>query len=177
MMKLPNLKRGLVAFSSAVFLGGGSLFLEGKPALAADELVLTYGVLQTSIPIADLEALASTGTVSNQLSFYLNLANLAPNLLRTVLTSELPIHHNLLDDLLNSEGGEYLLSEITQIVHTPSQQANLQALRSEVVLAADDRQITLLEVLQNYPTQQVFINGANLLQLARELKTPVEAEE
>jgi hypothetical protein len=40
-----------------------------------------------------------------------------------------------------------------------------------VLSASDDRRISLLELLQKYPTPQVYINGANLLQLARDLDT------
>jgi hypothetical protein len=166
------------ALASTVFLGLMGAFNFAQPALAADELILTYGMLQASIALEDLERLAQTGEVSNGLKFYLNLANLEPSVLRSLLTNEFTVDHNLLDDMFNSEGGEYLLSEIAQVIHTPSQQANIQALRSALILAAQgDRQVTLLEVLQNYPTQQVFINGANLLQLAREIRTERVAEE
>ncbi|PSB06548.1 hypothetical protein C7B61_13260 [filamentous cyanobacterium CCP1] len=170
--------RMLAVLTGTAFLSLASLIPLPRPVLAAEELILTYGMFQASIALTDLETLAQTGEASNGLKFYLGLANLEPSVLRTILTTEFTVDHNLLDDVFNSEGGEYLLSEITQVVHTPSQQANIQALRSAIVLAAEgDRQITLLEVLQNYPTQQVFISATNLLQLARELRTERVAEE
>lgn len=162
--------RIFTAFVSTLILGLASLVYPIRPAQAADELILTYGVLQASIDVADLERLAQTGEVSSGLSFYLSFVNLDPNILRTILTTEFTVDHTLLDNLLNSEGGEYLLSEMTQVIHTPSQQANLQALRSAIILASHgDRAVTLLRVLQHYPTQQVYINGIRLLRLAREL--------
>lgn len=163
------------------WLGGGSLVVlgwlsTGELARAAEQMVVTYGAFTASFAIADLEMLATTGEVPESMDFYLGLANLPPEQLQAILNTEISITHALLDDLLNSEGGEYMLSELTQVVHTPSQQANIQALRSAFVLSAsDDQRISLLEILQNYPTQQVYVNGAKLIQFAQVLsRTPDE---
>lgn len=137
---------------------------------AAEQLVVTYGALQANFAVSDLEILANTGETSGSIEFYLGLAGLTSEQFRSMLTTPFDVSHNFLDDMLNTEGGEYFLSEVTQVIHTPSGQANIQALRSSLVLAAhDDQQVTLLELLQKYPTQQVYVNGANLMQLAQEL--------
>ena len=147
------------------------------PATAAEELVVTYGAFQASFTLRDLERLANTGDVSNSIGFYLELAGVAPEDLRAALTTEVKVSHHLLDNLLNTEGGEYVLSEITQVVHTPSRQANIQALRSAFIMAAkEDQQVSLLELLQHYPTRQVFVNGGNLIQLARDLNAEPSVE-
>ncbi|WP_416666966.1 alpha/beta hydrolase [Egbenema bharatensis] len=167
---LSRSNRIFTALGSTILLCLASLIASPDPAHAADELILTYGVLQASIDVADLERLAQTGEVARGLNFYLNFVNLDPEVLRLILTTEFTVDPMLLDSLFNSEGGEYLLSEMTQVIHTPSQQANIQALRSAIVLTSQSHQtVTLLGILQNYPTQQVYINGVNLLRLAREL--------
>jgi hypothetical protein len=108
--------------------------------------------------------------VPSSIELYLELAGVTSEELRLALTSEVTVSHRFLDNLLNTEGGEYTLTEVTQVIHTPSQQASVQALRSALIAAAsDDQQISLLELLQTYPTQQVYINGGNLIQLARDL--------
>lgn len=136
-------------------------------------MVVTYGALQVSFEVSDLEKLANTGEVPHSLQFYLDLANLTPDDLRSILAMEVPVSQSMLDRMLNTEGGEYILSELTQVVHTPSQGADIPALRSAVVMAAsDDQKISVLELLQKYPTQQVYINGGNLIQLASDLSTP-----
>lgn len=62
----------------------------------------------------------------------------------------------LLNRLLTSQIGNILLDEISQAVRAPSRQANNQALRSALIISASgDRQITLIETLQNYPTSEV----------------------
>ncbi len=54
---------------------------------------------------------------------------------------------------------------------TPSRQANIQALRSTLILAAhDDNQISPLEFLQSYPTQTLYIDGIRLARIAQTAK-------
>jgi hypothetical protein len=48
---------------------------------------------------------------------------------------------------------------------------NIAALRTALVEAANDRQVTVLEVLQHYPTQKVYVDVAKLLRFARSLET------
>jgi hypothetical protein len=166
-------------FSAVALLLGGIVGTSGfaSSAGAAEQLVLTYGAYQASFAVSDLEILAKTGEASNALKFYLGLAGLTPDELQAILTAEFDMSHHVLDKILNTQGGEYLLSEVTQVIHTPSQQANIQALRSSLVLSAhDDQKVSLLELLQKYPTQQVYVNGANLIQLANDLSAEQQAE-
>lgn len=178
MLTPQNLLKFMPSGSVALLLGGIiSTSLATNPAGAAEQLIVTYGAYQASFAVSDLEILANTGETSASIGFYLELAGLTPEQLRSVLTTQFDVSHNVLDDMLNTEGGEYLLSEVTQVIHTPSQQANIQALRSSLILSAsDDRQVSLLELLQKYPTQQVYVNGANLVQLANELNVEQKAE-
>lgn len=147
------------------------------PVMAAEELVVTYGAFQASFTLHDLETLAQTGDVPNSIGFYLELAGVAPEDLRSALNTTIKVSHPFLDNLLNTEGGEYVLSEVSQVVHTPSRQANIQALRSAFIMAAsDDQQVSLLELLQHYPTQQVYVSGGNLIELAQNLSAEPIAE-
>jgi hypothetical protein len=133
----------------------------------AQELVFTLGPLSPSFAIADLETLASTGEVPQSLRFYLSLADVDPEVLRSILNREVEVNGRSLDRLLNSLLGEYALYQLGQVMHTPSRQANIQALRSALVMSTlDDNQMTLLEVLQNYPTPQIYVDGLNLLRIA-----------
>jgi len=45
-----------------------------------------------------------------------------------------------------------VLDEISQVIHTASRRPDRQALRSALVLSSRDREITLIETIQNYPT-------------------------
>lgn len=73
---------------------------------------------------------------------------------------------------MNSQIGEGLLDQVSQVVHTPAGQADRQALRSALVQsAAQDGKITLIETFQNYPTPEVQVEGKRLAQVSRQLST------
>lgn len=167
--------RGLVA----LLLGGlVSALIPASSAGAAEQLIVAYGAFQASFAVSDLEILAKTGTVSNSVGFYLELAGITPAQFRSMLITEFDVSHHVLDKMLNTQGGEYLLSEVTQVIHTPSQQASIQALRSSLVLSAsDDQRVSLLELLQKYPTTQIHVNAASLMRLAADLSAEQQAEE
>lgn len=137
------------------------------PIRTAEEVVITFGPLSRSIPMSDLTALAETGTVSRRLRLLLGIAKINPDELRAVLNKSAQVNLASLDKQLNSPLGAFALYEVGKVVRTRSNKANIQALRSALVLSArDDNQITLIEFLQNYPGQQVYLEGAKLAKLA-----------
>lgn len=76
----------------------------------------------------------------------------------------------ILDRVLNSPIGNAILDQLSQVIHTPSQKANRQALRSALVLSANvDKQMTLVEIMQNYPTSAVEVDGERLESAYRQL--------
>lgn len=152
-----------------------STALDVRPANAASEIVFTYGPIGRSLSISELETFAETGEASRSLQFYLNLAELDPEIFQTVLTKELSISLRFLDRTLNSLPGEYVLFQLGQVINTGSGSTNIRALRSAFVLSAsDDNRISLLEFLQNYPLQQLTIDGVELARVVRELGSVVE---
>jgi hypothetical protein len=139
-------------------------------APAADRIVLQYGFLSGSVAVEDLTTLAETGETSLELKAYLLLANQDPESLRKILTQEVGVNGNLLDGLLKTSPGEMMLDQVSEVLHTPSNNANRQALRSAIVTSAlPDGKLTLLEVLQNYPTEELHVNGDRLGELAAKI--------
>jgi hypothetical protein len=134
------------------------------------QLVFAYGPFRPSFSIDELTTFAETGAVPSSLDFYLRLANLKPKVLRSVLTREVSVEFGFLDSTLNSLLGEYALFQIGQIIHTRTRKANIQALRAGLVLSArTDNRFSLIEFLQNYPLQQVYVDGAKLASIARDV--------
>lgn len=139
-------------------------------ANAAEEVVLRYSALERSISVDELTALAETGEVSPELESYLKTAGQKPERLRNLLNRTATVNVVPLDRVLNSPLGEPLLDRMGDIVHTSSDRANREALRSALVLSAsDDSKISLLEVIQNYPTPEVYVNGNQLVAAYRQI--------
>lgn len=168
--------------------------LTASSSEAAEQLVITYGPLSASLKIEDLETLVNTDQVPGTLQFYLNLASLDPSLLRTVLSMQLGASTGFMQGMLESQSGERLLAQISEVIHlppdrpaiqmlksaeqrhsNPTETANIAALREALVKSADDRQVIVLEVLQNYPTERVYLNAGKLIQFMESMES--EAEE
>ena len=158
-----------IALAGAAVLG---LVIPGSSsAIAAERVVLRYSFIQRSVAVADLAKFAETGEMSRPLRTYIRMSHEDPKNVRETLTKPVAIDAVMLDRVLNSFAGEALLSQLSQYIYTRSEDANVPALRSAMVLSASgDNQITLLELLQNYPTQEVLVNGNRLLAAYQEIQ-------
>ncbi|GAX42826.1 hypothetical protein NIES4075_38310 [Tolypothrix sp. NIES-4075] len=157
--------RGLILVTSIYFI------LSGVPALAAESVVLKYRILRESVSVQELSTFAETGKLSTSLRVNLALAKQNPQAIRQYLTEPVKINPVILDKVLNSRIGNVILDQLTQVIHTRSRQADKQALRAALVVSASkDRQITLIELIQNYPTPEIEVEGDRLETAYRQLR-------
>lgn len=164
-------KRHWLGFGMAI---AALTLLWGTRTTAADRIVLQYGFMSGSVAIEDLETLAETGETSLDLKAYLLLANQKPETLRQVLTQEVSVNGELLEGLLTTPPGEILLEQMGEVLHHPENEDNSQALRSAIVDSVlPDGKITLLEVLQNYPSNEIHVNGDRVGELAATLDNAI----
>lgn len=165
--------------SSALHLGlwcsllvASSPFWPSGQALAAERVVLKYQMFRRSVSVQELTTLAETGEVSRGMRAYLMLARRDPRDLQRALNRDVGMNVILLDRVLNSPLGDTALDQVSQAIYTPSRQADRQAMRSALILSAqDDNRISMIEVLQNYPTEEVHVDGDRLLDAYRQLRT------
>jgi Alpha/beta hydrolase of unknown function (DUF1400) len=162
----------LLSLRRALFLGASaSVLLHSTSAIAANRIVLKYGLLRNAIPVSELSTLAETGTASQSLQAYLNKANQNPQDVRRTLTQPVKLNPLLLERVLNSPVGELILDQISQVIRTPSGTADQQALRSALVLSATkDGEITLIETIQHYPSSDVEIDTEHLVNAYSQLQ-------
>ena len=162
---LPQSMRLLVAW----FALTGVLFGNARVE-AAESVVLKYRFLRETISVRELSTFAKTGELSTKLRVYLALAKREPKDLRRALTQEVPANPNVLYQVLNSFVGELLLDRVSEVVHTPSNRANRESLRSALVSSGlRDNKITLIETLENYPTPEVHVEGERLAEAAQRM--------
>ncbi|NJN23472.1 MAG: alpha/beta hydrolase [Acaryochloridaceae cyanobacterium RL_2_7] len=111
--------------------------------------------------------LANAGPPSPTLKFFLKASGQNPDQVRGLLKQEMPMNPKTMDELLNLLPGEFVLFQAGQIFHTPTHLANVEALRSAVMLSlVDDRRISILEFLRNYPTREFYVDGQRLARTA-----------
>lgn len=157
------------AVSVGLALAGVLIIQPSTPA--AEQVMLRYNVFERSVSVDDLSEFAETGETTRQLRSYLKTSGQDPEQVRKLLSDEIEVRQLFLDEVLNSPPGEAILDEMGDFVQTPSGEANRQALRSALVLSAsDDDHISLIEVLQNYPTEEVQVNGNRVVSAYRQVQ-------
>lgn len=168
------LRRSLIlSIALAIALSGGSAF-------AAEQVVLKYRIFRSSISVKELTNFAQTGELSTSLRVNLALAKQNPKAIRQYLTQPVAVNLRLLDRVLNSPVGNVILDQISDAIHTPSRKADRQALRAALILSASRdypdssgqnsrNTISLIEIIQNYPTSEVEVEGEVLERAYRQL--------
>jgi hypothetical protein len=142
---------------TAIAASGVLLFAPVTPA--AEEVVFHYGIFRQRLAVSELTDFAETGETSRVLKRYLKRANSDPEAVRQALIRPIDVDHEVLDRALNNPAGDRLLDELGKIVQTPDDEDNREALRTALDKAtANDNRLTLLEVIQNYPTDEIHLD-------------------
>ncbi|ACK65278.1 protein of unknown function DUF1400 [Rippkaea orientalis PCC 8801] len=138
---------------------------------AADQVILKYSILRESVSVPELSTLAKSGQVSPSLKGYLKLANKKPDDLRRALNQNVDVDPVFLSKILNSFAGNIILDQLGQILHTPSKKASRESLRGALVTSAvSDRNIKVIEILENYPTSDLHVDGDRLAEVYQQIK-------
>jgi hypothetical protein len=146
-----------------------TIALTPSRGMAAETIVFRYGVFGESLSVSQLVEFAQTGQVSPALRGYFRLFRQKPNAVRRTLNREVNVDLLTLDRFLNSPTGEHVLDQLGEAIQTPVGEANRQALRAAIVLSARNNQVSLIEVLQNYPTRQLYIDGRAIERTYRQI--------
>ena len=149
--------------------------LSPASATAAEKVVLKYSIFRIPISISELETFVETGEMSLKMKAILGKAGENPESVRRTLTKPIKVSPTFLDRSLNSLPGDFVLDRVGRIIHTPSGEENRNALRSALVLSAEnDNRVTLLEVMQNYPTEEIHVEGERLVEAYSKIAGLVE---
>ncbi|BAZ44124.1 salt-induced periplasmic protein [Chondrocystis sp. NIES-4102] len=144
--------------------------IDTQKVMSAEKVIVNYGVISQSVELEELKTFAETGEASGGINFLLKASNQNPYAIRWILTQQFPANNTLIYDLLNTAPGEYVLSQTSQVVNSKSERANVKALRGAIVAStSDDNLVSLLELLENYPTKEVYINSKVLAKANRNL--------
>ena len=149
--------------------------LTALPAAGAERVVLSYGILERSIPISSLETYARTGEIDEELAWYAQHATPQQlNQLRQGLLTPIPLSAIEVSQFLYTSIGERLLDRLGEVIQTDSRQSGFYAIRAALILAAADADgFTPLNVLRKFPSNRLEINLARSLEIANGLESLV----
>nr|WP_242028210.1 alpha/beta hydrolase [Pseudanabaena sp. FACHB-2040] len=137
----------------------------GQPAIAAERIIISYGSIERSIRVSQLEEFAATGQLDSQLAAYVRLFDLEPRQLvqlQLALNTSADLDVVAITQFLYTPQGKFLLKQVSRVIQTPSRQAGFLATRGALILAAADPDggLTLLNVLRHFPTEGIRIDVA-----------------
>jgi hypothetical protein len=151
----------------AALLGLG-LWASSPAALAGENLVFVSGAFRRSIPVADLEHLATTGEARGLLADVLKFSKQKPEEAAKLLNQSMTVPVVLVSRLLNTSIGEAILARAAQIIYPlNAETVGVQAMRSALVLGAaeDSGKLSPIGFLKAYPTNEIEVSIPALLGL------------
>lgn len=148
-------------------------------ALAADNVTLSYGLLELSVSVSSLEAYAYENQINDELGFYLDfLSEGERDDFREILTTPLNVSSVTLSQVLYAPLGELWLDRLGDVIQTEARQNGARGLRGALILsAADEEGLTLLNVIRRFPTPTLRINSVRILDVVDTVVELLEATE
>ena len=132
-----------------------------RPAVAAEEVILTYGFVEISTSVEALRIYAQTGQANEELSPYIKfLSEEQRSQFRQALQARREISPVNISQFLHSGIGENILRSVGNIIQTKGRRNGAQGLRGALVLAAAESEgLSLLSILDYFPTRAVRIDS------------------
>lgn len=148
-----------------------------KKAIAAENVILSYGLLEFDVSVDSLETYAKTGKIDNELQSYANF--LTPKQLvefKLGLTTSADLSHLAIAQFLYSFQGERILDRLSKVFQTEAHQPGFYAIRSALILAAADQDegLTPLNVLRKFPTNSLRIDSRQGFKIFKDLSRVIQ---
>lgn len=146
------------------------------PAQGAERIYLTYGPLELSLSIKSLSTYARVGKIDRELAAYTDRLNPQQlEQLRQILQTPVDVKPLAIAQFLYSPQGKIILDKVGQIIQTKAGQPGFYAIRSALIQAAASPEgLTLLNVLEKFPTYGIRINSVRGFQVLEELSNLIQ---
>ncbi len=143
-----------------------------RPAVSAERLKLSFGIVERSISVDSLENFAQTGEVNDELAEYFKyVPKERLGDLKQVLTAPIPLRSVEVSQFLYSPIGEKLLENFSQVFQSEFRDRNqtignklrrssgFYATRSALILAAiEPNNFTIINILRKFPSKSISID-------------------
>ncbi|MEI8025612.1 MAG: alpha/beta hydrolase [Pseudomonadota bacterium] len=137
---------------------------------AADFITLIYGPIKRSIPVSEFHYLEETGKGIGSLGELLRLAKQPPARVQELLKTSFDLDVVDASNFLNSSLANGILTKLGRAIHPPySSDYSVQAFRAAFIASAADGNIKVIEIFDNYPNRQMWIDLEVLPEVIKEL--------
>ncbi|MGD1805177.1 alpha/beta hydrolase [Dapis sp. BLCC M126] len=166
----------LLSRSPLIIVGAiAGVMLSHQRAIATNKIVIDlFGPIQASVKVKDLRQFAETGKTTKTISQALGISKVNPNTVRGLMTLEVGADVTNLAKVLYSNLGQNVTKGVAEVVQTRHNYESDKALRSAIILAAaDDNRISVLEVLEKYPTEEMHIDVGKINEIVGKVKDTI----
>jgi hypothetical protein len=156
---------------------GLTLWGTASAAPAAEHVVFISGAFRRSIPVSDLERLATNGQAQGLLGDLLSLGKQKPADVQKMLNESVNLPIGLVSRLLYTRIGMAILDRFGTIVHPlRAREDGVVALRSAIVLGLnnDKKSLSAISFLRAYPTREMAVSIPALLVLMEKTSSIAE---
>ena len=184
-MKKSNLVSPFIKLTIRLLLWGIGItttaLVVPQPTLAAERIKFNYGILRFSLSVDALELYAKEGIINDELNFYTKrLDEQTVKQLRRVLSRRINVDPILLYRLTRSPMVVEIIESLGEVATTHRGHNGFYAIRASITnsaIAQPETGITLIDVLRNFPTEDIWLDTAKLTELSQELAVLVEYRE
>ena len=155
-----------------VGLGLSSIVLKSPSALSAEKVKLIYGPFNGRISIESLAKYATTGEMTREFRLYAKFVDrqsLAQ--LRHWLNNRFECDRVEMYRFTNTPQGEKFLQDLGTVIKTHPERNGFYAIRSALIAATDEPANsdgwTVIEAMQNFPTEDLQIDTKKLFKLQK----------
>ncbi|WP_292848832.1 alpha/beta hydrolase [Nostoc sp. NMS8] len=140
--------------------------MHSVPSLAAEKIVIRYGLFEQSVPVADIRNYDETQKASSDLQSFLNyLSPKEKQKFQDALKVKMSLDIAALDKLINTGMGKQILSFASQAI-ARRDQASIQALRSAIIVGAKSPEgLGITSFLEAYPSSQLVVDVSKIQKL------------
>ena len=173
-MNIKQFFKSKLVFHSLVLVGLGLSLVALKPesASGAEKVKLIYGPFNGKVSLESLEKFATTGEITGEFRMYSKFVDretLAQ--LRYWLNNRFESDRVEMYKFTNSPEGEKFLQDLGTVIRTHPQRNGFYAIRSALIGAADNPidsdGWTVMEAMQQFPTEDLQVNTKELSRLKR----------
>ena len=151
---------------------GLSLAAFSRPAFAAQKVKLIYGPFNGKISVESLEKFATTGEITEEFRVYSKFVDSETlSQLRYWLNSRFECDRVEMYRFTKTPEGEQFLQDLGTAIRTHRERNGFYAIRSALIAAADEPfnsdGWTVIEAMQNFPTEDLQIDTKKLFKLQK----------
>ena len=162
----------ILRWAIALTVALGALGISARKAQSAEQVKLIYGPFNGKISVESLEKFAKTGEMSRELKIYAKFVKREElEKLGYWLNSRFECDRVTMYKFANTTEGKQFFQDLGTVIKTHPQRNGFLAIRSALIEAADapsnDDGWTIIEAMQNFPTEDLQINTGELSKLQK----------